>query len=159
MKRGRRRLKMLLETEEQKREIILRWTSWETQTISYWSCRSWRSCCQCRVPHHPASRLPWTKHRSSGCQLQWTVKTNYFISDWVWLIFEPRMSFETACLFWIIYSKMFYFEGLDSSMVKEEIFPELDIFSCIDGFSVILSSSGDVIYVSDKNITFIDFLS
>ena len=45
---------------------------------------------------------------------------------------------------------MFYFEGLDSSMVKEEIFPELDIFSCIDGFSVILSSSGDVIYVSDN---------
>jgi len=40
--------------------------------------------------------------------------------------------------------------GLDSSMVKEEIFPELDIFSCIDGFSLILSSSGDVIYVSDN---------
>merc|ERR550519_2048656 len=49
-----------------------------------------------------------------------------------------------------MYSKIFYFQGLDSSMVKEEIFPELDIFSCIDGFSLILSCSGDVIYVSDN---------
>jgi len=34
--------------------------------------------------------------------------------------------------------------------VNEELFPEVDIFSCIDGFSLILSSTGDIIYVSDN---------
>jgi len=40
--------------------------------------------------------------------------------------------------------------GIQTPMVKEEIFPEIDLFSCMDGFSLILSSNGDVIYVSDN---------
>ena len=42
------------------------------------------------------------------------------------------------------------FIGIPTPMVKEEIFPEIDLFSCMDGFSLILSSNGDVIYVSDN---------
>jgi len=40
--------------------------------------------------------------------------------------------------------------GIPIPMVKEEIFPEIDLFSCLDGFSLILSTNGDVIYVSDN---------
>ena len=35
-------------------------------------------------------------------------------------------------------------------LVKEEMFPEIDAFSCVDGFSLILGSAGDVIYVSEN---------
>lgn len=45
--------------------------------------------------------------------------------------------------------------GIPTPMVKEEIFPEIDLFSCMDGFSLILSSNGDVIYVSDNVSRFI----
>ena len=34
--------------------------------------------------------------------------------------------------------------------VKEEIYPDMDLFSCLDGFSLILGVGGDVIYVSDN---------
>ena len=40
-------------------------------------------------------------------------------------------------------------------MVKDEVLPGMDIFSCLDVFSLVLGSSGDIIYVSDNVNTFI----
>lgn len=40
--------------------------------------------------------------------------------------------------------------GLQMPQVKEEIYPDMDLFSCLDGFSLILGVGGDVIYVSDN---------
>lgn len=42
--------------------------------------------------------------------------------------------------------------GLKDPIVKEEIFADLDLFSCLDGFNLVLSSRGDVIHVSE-NVT------
>ena len=34
--------------------------------------------------------------------------------------------------------------------MKEENIPNVDLFSCLDGFSLVLGSGGDVIYVSEN---------
>jgi len=45
--------------------------------------------------------------------------------------------------------------GLAAPMVKDEVLPGMDILSCLDGFSLVLGSSGDIIYVSDNVNSFI----
>ena len=42
--------------------------------------------------------------------------------------------------------------GLKNPKVKEEIFADLDLFSGLDGFNLVLSSCGDDIHVSE-NVT------
>jgi len=40
--------------------------------------------------------------------------------------------------------------GLYNPFVKEEIFSDIDLLSCLDGFNLVLSSHGDIIYISDN---------
>eukprot|EP00092_Neocalanus_flemingeri_P001274 GFUD01001360.1.p1 GENE.GFUD01001360.1~~GFUD01001360.1.p1 ORF type:complete len:799 (+),score=187.71 GFUD01001360.1:67-2463(+) len=40
--------------------------------------------------------------------------------------------------------------GLDIPQVKEEMCPDMEISSCLDGFSLVLDSGGDLIYVSEN---------
>ena len=48
--------------------------------------------------------------------------------------------------------KIYNLIGNLTSSLEKEILPEVDILSCLDGFTLVLSSGGDVIYASD-NIT------
>eukprot|EP00092_Neocalanus_flemingeri_P000879 GFUD01000936.1.p1 GENE.GFUD01000936.1~~GFUD01000936.1.p1 ORF type:complete len:1030 (+),score=208.67 GFUD01000936.1:83-3172(+) len=40
--------------------------------------------------------------------------------------------------------------GLQMTHVKEELFPDIDLFSCLDGFSLVIGFGGDIIYVSEN---------
>ena len=47
------------------------------------------------------------------------------------------------------------FNNLGSTLLKEEdesAIPDLDLLSCLDGFSLVLGAEGDIIYVS-KNVS------
>lgn len=48
---------------------------------------------------------------------------------------------------------IFYISGLTLVKEEEEItIPDLDVLSCLDGFSLVLGAEGDIIYVS-KNVS------
>jgi len=40
--------------------------------------------------------------------------------------------------------------GIHPSNVREEILPGVDIFACLDGFSLVLGSAGDIVYISEN---------
>ena len=48
--------------------------------------------------------------------------------------------------------KIYHLIGNLTSSLEKEILPEVDILSCLDGFTLVLSSGGDASYASD-NIT------
>ena len=68
---------------------------------------------------------------------------------------EKSLKVVREVVFLIISMCYFVSSGVFKSVLPKENFPNVDILPCLDGFSIVLSPCGDIIYISDNVSTFI----